>query len=479
MIPMVPTRGSDSFARHLSAPIDGLWLALFRIGFGVCLSVQTWWSFSRDEIQVHYIQPKHHFTWFGLDWIRPWPGEGMYLHFLVLLTASICIAIGFRYRTACVTYCVGFTYVFLLDKSWYLNHHYLICLLSFLAIFLPANRQLSFDSWRYPELRRRTVPAWTLWLLRFQVGVPYFFGGIAKLNPDWLMGEPMRTWLAEKVQMQQLIFPSIWTEEWCVYFFVIGGLLLDLFLIPCLLWRRTRIAAMIAMTLFHLLNYYLLSIGIFPWLMLVATIVLFLPPETWSRLRGGDSESDDPVSAHKTHRAISAILICHVALQVLVPLRHHFYAGDTSLTRQGHHFSWRMKLNRRDVEKVFYAVDPDSGREYTLPLKTVLTRAQEPKVRDPDQILQVAGWLHDELPERAKHFEIRADVQISVNGREPVSFFDRELNLLSQQRSIWPANWVRRRLEPTWLDRSNEIKESKDDARPDTNDNGSAGDDRE
>lgn len=439
---MTASQHRGSARQRLAEPIDGTWLALFRMGFGICLAVQTWWSFSRDEIQVHYVQPSHHFTWFGLDWIQPWPGEGMYWHFLVLLVASLCVAAGFYYRTACLTYCVGFTYVFLLDKSWYLNHHYLICLLSFLAIFLPANRQLSLDSWRDSQLRSRTVPAWTLWLLRFQVGAPYVFGGIAKLNPDWIRGEPMRTWLAEKAP--NLVLPDIWTEEWCVYFFVLGGLLLDLFLIPCLLWRRTRLTAMVAMTLFHLLNYYLLSIGIFPWLMLVATVVLYLPPETWKRLR---SRAAEPSAPTRTSRIVAGILFVHVLVQLVLPLRHYFYPGDTSLTRQGHHFSWRMKLNRRNVERTFYVVDPDSGREYELPLTTILTRAQEPKVRDPDQILQLARWLHDELPDRAKDFAIRADVKVGVNGREPVPLFDRKLNLLEQPRSLRPANWIRTKLD--------------------------------
>lgn len=447
---MESTLPKHSPFQRLSDPIDGLWLALFRIGFGICLAVQTWWSFSRDEIHTHYVEPKHHFTWVGFDWIQPWPGDGMYLHFLVLLIASICIAVGFWYRTACLTYFVGFTYVFLLDKSWYLNHHYLICLLSFIAVFLPANRQLSLDSLRYPKLRCKTVPGWTLWLLRFQIGVPYFFGGIAKLNPDWIMGEPMRTWLAEKAD--RLVFPTIWTHEWCVYFFVFGGLLLDLFLIPCLIWKRTRLAAMIAMTLFHFLNYYLLSIGIFPWLMFVATLILFLEPETWARLRHAATSDSESRESIKTPRIVAAVLCAHVALQLLLPLRHHFYPGTTSLTRHGHHFSWRMKLNRRDLERTFYAVDPDSGREFKLSLNDVLTLAQAPKVRDPDQILQLARWLHAELPEKAKHFEIRADVTVAVNGRKPLRLFDRKLNLLDQPRTLTAADWVNGELKPTWLE---------------------------
>src|SRR5207342_1729744 len=88
--------------------------------------------------------------------------------------------------------------VFLLEEARYLNHFYLLCLISFLLVFLPAHRAFSVDAQLKPKLRSRVAPAWTLWLMRFQVGVVYFFGGIAKLNGDWLRGVPLDAWLAKR-----------------------------------------------------------------------------------------------------------------------------------------------------------------------------------------------------------------------------------------------------------------------------------------
>ena len=48
--------------------------------------------------------------------------------------------------------------------------------------------------WR-PSLRSETLPAWNLWLLRFQMSVVYLYGGIAKIQADWLQGYPMRLWM--------------------------------------------------------------------------------------------------------------------------------------------------------------------------------------------------------------------------------------------------------------------------------------------
>jgi hypothetical protein len=70
--------------------------------------------------------------------------------------------------------------------------------MSLLLIFVPAHRAFSLDSRLRPTLRSDTAPAWTLWMLRAQIGIVYFFGGVAKLNGDWLQGEPMRMWLTER-----------------------------------------------------------------------------------------------------------------------------------------------------------------------------------------------------------------------------------------------------------------------------------------
>ncbi len=85
---------------------------------------------------------------------------------------------------------LGFTHVFLLAQATYLNHFYLISLVGFVLIFLPANRFAAWDVRRQPELRLDSVPIWTIWLLRFQITIPYIYGGIAKINADWLRGGP-------------------------------------------------------------------------------------------------------------------------------------------------------------------------------------------------------------------------------------------------------------------------------------------------
>jgi len=232
-----------------------------------------------DRIYRYWIDPSFHFTYPFFGWVHPWPGEAMILHFYVLGVLSVLIILGLFYRLSMTLFFLGFTYVFLLEQAQYLNHFYFVSLVSFLLIFLPAHRAASMDAAIWPKLRSATTPVWTLSLLAGQMGVVYFFGGIAKINRDWLRGEPMRDWLAARTEFP--VIGTLFTEEWMVYLVSYGGLLLDLLAVPLLLWRHTRAGAFAVLVLFHLMNVRLFSIGIFPWFAIVAT-TLFFPPD-WPR----------------------------------------------------------------------------------------------------------------------------------------------------------------------------------------------------
>ena len=63
-------------------------------------------------------------------------------------------------------------------------------------MFVPAHRSFSMDVLRNPALEVATAPAWTINIFKLQLGIVYFFAGLAKLNPDWLFDAmPLRIWL--------------------------------------------------------------------------------------------------------------------------------------------------------------------------------------------------------------------------------------------------------------------------------------------
>lgn len=174
---------------------------------------------------------------------------------------------------------VGFTYVFLLGQAYYLNHFYLVSLISFLLIFVPAHRRFSIDALLDPNLSSSPVPTWSVWLIRFQIGVPYFFGGIAKLNADWLRGEPLRSWLADFLGFP--ILERWFANETLVLGMTYGALIIDLSAVFLMCNRRTRIFGFLLFLGFNFINARLFVIGIFPRFMIAATLIFFQPD--WPR----------------------------------------------------------------------------------------------------------------------------------------------------------------------------------------------------
>jgi vitamin K-dependent gamma-carboxylase-like protein len=442
----------------LFKPVDISFLVFFRILFGAITLWEVYRYFTHGWISRYYVEPALNFTYYGFSWVKPWPGRGMYIHFFVLGVAAACVMVGFLYRIATPVFFLAFTYFFLLDQTRYLNHFYLICLIGFLMCFLPAERAFSVDAWLRPNIRSDVVPAWTLWLLRAQLGIPYFYGGIAKLNSDWIHGgEPMRSWLHPLTRVTG--GSTVFTADWVVYSFVIGGLLLDLLVVPLLLWRRTRLFGFAAAIAFNLTNAVIFDIGIFPWLMLGALLIFFPPdlPRRFARefMSSGETlpapasvtpiaEPGDYQSLTRSQKSVAGLLAAYLVVQLIFPLRHYLYPGDVSWTEEGHNFSWHMKLRTKGGEAVFTVTHPQTGQTWTIKPQDYLKSHQVVKMTTkPELILHFAHYLAEEKRrEGFDNVEVRARVMVSLNGRQPQLLVDPNVDLAKEEVSLLPARWI-------------------------------------
>jgi vitamin K-dependent gamma-carboxylase len=433
--------------RRAFEAVDIAALVFFRIAFGLLMLWEVVRYFAHGWIARYWIAPRFLFSYYGFSWIHPWPGVGMYLHLGLLGLLAIFIAIGFCYRVSAILFFLGITYCFLLEQARYLNHFYLVCLLSFLLIFVPANRAFAIDAWLHPQLQTDWVPAWTLWLFRGQMGIVYFYSGVAKISPDWLRGEPMRMWLAERTDLPIGRFLQ---EEWAVYLLSYGGLLLDLLVVPLLLWPRTRVAAFCLALGFHLANAHFFSIGIFPWLAIAATALFFSPD--WPRCVSGLltrtpilRESRKTVANAQQNKSLVLILIAaYFTIQLLVPLRHLLYPGNVDWTYEGHLFSWRMKLLDRDARARFFVTDPNTGitREVN-PLENLRPAQARKMAARPDMILQFAHYVARNEPRSGPQpLQVRAEVFLSLNGRKPALLVDPKVDLAAERPTLGHARWL-------------------------------------
>jgi len=195
------------------------------------------------------------------------------------MISGLLISIGLLYRLSCIVYTCAFCYLFALDMATYLNHFYLVLLLSSVFTFMPANRMWSIDALLFPSIRSRQVPQWTLNFWRYYLAVVYFYAGVAKMNEDWLRGEPLLHWLPKRGYYP--VLGVLLQSEFLAYFFSYGGLVYDLFVGPALLYRPTMKLAFLCSVFFHCTNKIVFNIGIFPQMML-ASMTLFFHP-SWPR----------------------------------------------------------------------------------------------------------------------------------------------------------------------------------------------------
>ena len=437
----------------LFEPVDVASLVFFRISFGL---VMLWEMFRHwPGIKWKYLIPIFHFKYYGFEWVKVLPGDGMYYLFVMLGVLAVLITLGLFYRVASILFFFGFTYYFLLERAYFLNHLYLVCLLSFLLIFIPCHHSFSLDVLINPKKRSQYIPAWCLWLLRAQIGIVYFYAGLAKLNSDWLHGEPMRVWLATRVDYP--VLGQFFREEWFVYLVSYGGLGFDLLIVPLLLFRKTRVLGFIWALMFHLLNAFLFEVGIFPWLMMAATLIFFSP--SWPRqflatVQRRTLHLEEEVASmpefSPSYRSLTTIFVTiYLSFQLLIPFRHHLYPGNASWTEEGHLFAWRMIVRVKKSQITFYVTDPKTNRTRIYPAEKILNFLSIPhkhttKYMKPDMILQVSHYLAEHFQKKGyPDVEVRAHVIVSLNGRPPQILIDPDVNLAKVRARLWPpASWI-------------------------------------
>jgi len=89
---------------RLFSPIDISLLVYFRIIFGAIMLWEVFRYFDHNWIDRYWIEPPFHFSYYGFDWVYPWPGDLMYLHFVVLGILASFIMIGFKYRISAILF---------------------------------------------------------------------------------------------------------------------------------------------------------------------------------------------------------------------------------------------------------------------------------------------------------------------------------------------------------------------------------------
>lgn len=428
-------------------------LALFRIIFGLLMTVSIIRFAANGWIQKLYIEPQFFFSYYGFEWVKPL-GEWTYLIFAICGLSALFVMAGYKYRLAIITFFLSFTYIELMDKTTYLNHYYFISILSFLMIFLPAHAHFSVDSFRNSELRSENVPSWSIDSIKLLMGIVWFYAGLAKLNSEWLLhAMPLAIWLPAKYSIPLL--GDLLQKQWVHYAFSWGGALYDLAIPFLLLIKRTRWFAFILVVIFHALTRILFPIGMFPYIMIGSALIFFdagfhrkILGMIAAALRIGKERFDNG-AAYRFKKSlyrkatISLISIFFVA-QLMIPFRYMLYPGELFWTEEGYRFSWRVMLMEKTGYAQFWIEDPESGRRMAVDNSRFLTPFQEKQMStQPDFILEFAHMLEETYrSEGITDPEVYAESYVALNGRPSRPYVDPERDLTQIESSFKHRDWI-------------------------------------
>ncbi len=460
-------RGQSEARRRLLEPVAPDWLIALRVAYGLILSVSAGRFLYYGWVDRFFVEPRFHFKYWGLGWLGELPGPLLHALFGALVLLGLLVALGMWFRWSAWLLLAGFVYVQTLDVATYLNHYYLAALLGLLLACSPAGQVGTWSQlwrrWRGARsseatslageptaLVARSVPAFWLLLLRFQVAVVYVFAGLAKLHGDWLLdAQPLGIWLSSRADFPLL--GSLFQQAWAPLAFSWAGFLFDSSIVLWLSWGRTRLPAYAVLLGFHALTSVLFPIGLFPVIMSAAALVFF-PPEwprrLWRRVTGeGESAAGRPAEAHpggpQLPRFALALALAYCALQLLLPLRFLAYGGNVRWHEQGMRFSWRVMVREKNGS-VSYRVLDRQGKQYEVSPARYLTPLQVREMSaQPDLIAQLARHVRDDFAARGLGpVQVYADAWASLNGRRRQRLIAPDVDLAQVSTGLAPASWI-------------------------------------
>ena len=423
--------------------IDNSQLVVFRVFFGALCFLESFGAILTGWVKQNLVTPKFTFSFIGFEWLQPLDGNGMYIYYLVMSVFGLGIMLGYKYRFSAIGFTLMWTAVYLMQKSAYNNHYYLLVLLSAIMVFLPAHKAFSLDAKRHPEIRSTAMPNWCRLVFIVQLFIVYTYASVAKLYPDWLDGTAIE--ILMKGKQNYPVVGAVLQQKWLQLLLSYGGILFDGLIVPLLLFKPTRKMAFIISVGFHLFNSIVFQIGIFPYLAL-ALYVFFFPPQTIQKLvfKKRVFYNKEEVRQPKYVSFWVPLFLVYFVVQTLLPLRHHCITDDVLWTEEGHRLSWRMMLRVKRGYATYKVKDKTTGKQQTIDLNAYLTPKQQRGAKSkPDIIWQFAQHLKQDFKAKGQDVAVYVSCRVGINGKPIKRLIDPKVDLASVSwHPLQHSEWI-------------------------------------
>lgn len=415
------------FNRFFFKPINNSALIIFRIILGALIAIESFGAIATGWVKRVFIEPQFTFSFIGFEWLQPLEGNGMYYYYVIMGLLGICISIGYKYRWSMLGFAFLWSGSYLMQKSSYNNHYYLLMLIAYIMCFLPANKRLSVDVKINPKRYNALMPNWCLVLIICQLWIVYTFGALAKIYPDWLNGSTMEILMLNKADY--FLIGRLLQSENLQLFLTYGGILFDGLIIPILLFKPTRIFGVITSFFFHLFNAIVFQIGIFPFLSL-GFLIFFIQPERVEKTFF-KSKNQQTKNLNFNYKKLTKLcIVTYLIIQIVLPLRHWFIKDDVLWTEEGHRLAWRMMLRAKTGISKVNIFNHSYKRRFKVNLNDYLTAKQQKNLATkPDFMWQFAQHLKKEYAKKGDSISVYIQSKVSVNGKPYKPFIDSKKDL--------------------------------------------------
>lgn len=423
--------------------IDNTGLVLFRVVFGFLIATEAFGAILTGWVRRTLVDTPFTFNFIGFDFLQNLQGPGMYYFFAIMGIFGIFVMLGYKYRVSMFIYALMWTAVYLMQKSSYNNHYYLMMLLCWIMVFLPANRWFSLDARQNPAIKSPAMPRWVLLVLILQVWIVYTFASVAKFYPDWLDASMTALLMAGKDDYWLIgDFLQLNWVHWCIAYV---GILFDLLIVPLMLWKRTRLAGFIISVFFHLFNSIIFQIGIFPY-MSIAFALFFFSPEILQKrfLPKKTLYTAGEIRVPKHKNLFIGLFSVYFLFQLGLPLRHWLYKDDVLWTEEGHRLSWRMMLRSKSGTLNVYVMDKATGKKERYNFSKLLGVKQQAAVRTkPDLMWQLAQKIHKIEMQKGRDVAVYMESMVRVNHGDYHRFIDPEVDLAAEKwQPFKHSDWI-------------------------------------
>lgn len=430
--------------RILFKQIDNSTLIIFRVLFGLLISLESFGAILTGWVDTVLLEPKFTFSFIGLEWLQPLPDFWMHTYYIIMGICGIMVMIGYKYRISMITFTVLWAGTYFMQKSAYNNHYYLLILLSIFMSLVPANRSLSLDARKNPAIQTNTMWQWCSIIFIIQMWIVYTYATIAKLYPDWLNASVVE--LLFRPKADYFLIGDLLQQKWIHYTVAYFGIFFDLLIVPLLLWKPSRKYAFYVAIFFHLFNSIVFQIGIFPYMSLALCIFFFDPEMIRKKFLSRQKKRPIHQIASSSNKAlIKGLFISYFIIQILLPLRHLIIKDDVLWTEEGHRLSWRMMLRVKSGILKLTVIDNRTNQKIPIKAEDYLSTKQQRHIATkPDMLWQFAQYLKQLFKEESNQdISIYVESQLKVNNKPYQPFIDPTVDLASVKWDAFKhSHWI-------------------------------------